>query len=188
MEDLHYAGGLPAVHEGAAPLLHVDAATAWGQPIGAEFRGRRMLQPRSHPHAGRAGESGVRDLGAEGQSLPQRRGDEAQCGQPRRCSFTAAARSCSNRSKTCARASMIPASRWTRDSVLVLKGCGPKGYPGMPEVGNMPLPRKLLEQGVEDMLRISDARMSGTAFGAVVLHVAPEVGGRRAAGPGAGRR
>jgi dihydroxy-acid dehydratase len=58
--------------------------------------------------------------------------------------------------------------------VLVLKGCGPKGYPGMPEVGNMPLPRKLLEQGVQDMLRISDARMSGTAFGTVVLHVAPE--------------
>jgi len=60
------------------------------------------------------------------------------------------------------------------NSVLVLKGCGPKGYPGMPEVGNMPLPRKLLEQGVSDMLRISDARMSGTAFGTVVLHVAPE--------------
>ena len=59
-------------------------------------------------------------------------------------------------------------------SVLVLKGCGPKGYPGMPEVGNMPLPRKLLERGVQDMLRISDARMSGTAFGTVVLHIAPE--------------
>ena len=58
--------------------------------------------------------------------------------------------------------------------MLVLKGCGPKGYPGMPEVGNMPLPRKLLEHGVRDMVRISDARMSGTAFGTVVLHVAPE--------------
>jgi dihydroxy-acid dehydratase len=60
------------------------------------------------------------------------------------------------------------------DSVLVLRGCGPKGYPGMPEVGNMPLPRKLLEQGVRDMVRISDARMSGTAYGTVILHVAPE--------------
>ncbi len=58
--------------------------------------------------------------------------------------------------------------------VMVLKGCGPKGYPGMPEVGNMPLPRKLLEAGVRDMVRISDARMSGTAFGTVVLHCAPE--------------
>ncbi|HEX3700689.1 MAG TPA: dihydroxy-acid dehydratase, partial [Phenylobacterium sp.] len=59
-------------------------------------------------------------------------------------------------------------------SILVLKGCGPKGYPGMPEVGNMALPRKLLEQGVRDMVRISDARMSGTAYGTVILHVAPE--------------
>jgi dihydroxy-acid dehydratase len=62
----------------------------------------------------------------------------------------------------------------TADSVLVLRGCGPRGYPGMPEVGNMPLPRKLLEQGVRDMVRISDARMSGTAYGTVVLHAAPE--------------
>ncbi len=62
----------------------------------------------------------------------------------------------------------------TAESVLVLRGCGPKGYPGMPEVGNMPLPRKLLEQGVRDMVRISDARMSGTAYGTVILHVAPE--------------
>jgi dihydroxy-acid dehydratase len=62
----------------------------------------------------------------------------------------------------------------TADSVLVLRGCGPRGYPGMPEVGNMPLPQKLLAQGVRDMVRISDARMSGTAYGTVVLHAAPE--------------
>ena len=60
------------------------------------------------------------------------------------------------------------------DSVLVLKNCGPRGYPGMAEVGNMGLPPKLLRQGVKDMVRISDARMSGTAYGTVVLHVAPE--------------
>ena len=67
----------------------------------------------------------------------------------------------------------------TKDSILVLKGCGPKGYPGMPEVGNMPIPKVLIEQGVRDMIRISDARMSGTAFGTIVLHVSPEanVGG-----------
>jgi dihydroxy-acid dehydratase len=59
-------------------------------------------------------------------------------------------------------------------SVLVLRGCGPKGYPGMPEVGNMPIPRRLVERGVRDMVRISDARMSGTAYGTVVLHVSPE--------------
>jgi dihydroxy-acid dehydratase len=67
-----------------------------------------------------------------------------------------------------------PALAVDEHSVLVLKGCGPQGYPGMAEVGNMPLPRKLLQQGVKDMLRISDARMSGTAFGTVILHVAPE--------------
>jgi hypothetical protein len=60
------------------------------------------------------------------------------------------------------------------NTVLVLRGCGPKGYPGMPEVSNMPLPKKLLEQGVRDMVRICDGRMSGTAYGTVVLHVAPE--------------
>src|SRR5205814_6699685 len=58
--------------------------------------------------------------------------------------------------------------------VMVLKNCGPRGYPGMPEVGNMPLPPKILKKGVTDMVRISDARMSGTAYGTVVLHVSPE--------------
>ena len=62
----------------------------------------------------------------------------------------------------------------TPGTILVLKGCGPKGYPGMPEVGNMPIPKKLVQQGVRDMIRISDARMSGTAYGTVILHVAPE--------------
>jgi dihydroxyacid dehydratase/phosphogluconate dehydratase len=60
------------------------------------------------------------------------------------------------------------------NTVLVLRGCGPKGYPGMPEVSNMPLPKKLLEHGVRDMVRICDGGMSGTAYGTVVLHVAPE--------------
>ncbi|OED50484.1 dihydroxy-acid dehydratase [Rhodobacteraceae bacterium (ex Bugula neritina AB1)] len=62
----------------------------------------------------------------------------------------------------------------TPDTILVLKGCGPKGYPGMPEVGNMPIPARLVKEGVRDMVRISDARMSGTAFGTVILHVSPE--------------
>jgi dihydroxy-acid dehydratase len=61
-----------------------------------------------------------------------------------------------------------------KDSVLVLRGCGPKGYPGMPEVANMPMPQKLLNQGIRDMVRICDGRMSGTAYGTVILHVAPE--------------
>jgi dihydroxy-acid dehydratase len=68
----------------------------------------------------------------------------------------------------------------TPDTILVLKGCGPKGYPGMPEVGNMPIPAALIKQGVRDMIRVSDARMSGTAYGTVILHVAPEA---QAGGP-----
>jgi dihydroxyacid dehydratase/phosphogluconate dehydratase len=67
-----------------------------------------------------------------------------------------------------------PALEVDETSILVLKGCGPKGYPGMPEVGNMALPPKLLAKGVRDMVRISDARMSGTAYGTVILHVSPE--------------
>jgi dehydratase ilvD1 len=63
----------------------------------------------------------------------------------------------------------------TPETILVLKGCGPKGYPGMPKVGNMPIPRKLVRDGVRDMIRVSDGRMSGTAFGTVILHVSPEV-------------
>ena len=62
----------------------------------------------------------------------------------------------------------------TKDTVLILRGCGPRGYPGMPEVGNMPLPKKILEQGIRDMVRISDGRMSGTAYGTIILHVSPE--------------
>ena len=67
----------------------------------------------------------------------------------------------------------------TKDSILVLKNAGPKGFPGFPEVGNMAIPKKLLAEGVTDMVRISDARMSGTAYGTVVLHTSPEaaVGG-----------
>jgi len=68
----------------------------------------------------------------------------------------------------------------TADTILVLKGCGPKGYPGMPEVGNMPIPARLIRQGLRDMIRVSDARMSGTAFGTVILHVAPDA---QAGGP-----
>ncbi|MEM9972575.1 MAG: IlvD/Edd family dehydratase [Pseudomonadota bacterium] len=68
----------------------------------------------------------------------------------------------------------------TADTILVLKGCGPKGYPGMPEVGNMPIPARLVKEGVRDMVRVSDARMSGTAYGTVILHVSPEA---QAGGP-----
>ena len=67
-----------------------------------------------------------------------------------------------------------PALEVDENSVMVMQGAGPKGYPGMPEVGNMPLPKKLLQRGITDVVRVSDARMSGTAYGTVVLHVTPE--------------
>ena len=72
--------------------------------------------------------------------------------------------------------------------VMVLRNCGPKGYPGMAEVGNMPLPPKVLRKGITDMVRISDARMSGTAYGTVVLHTAPEAAAGGPLGGGAQRR
>jgi dehydratase ilvD1 len=173
MEDLHYAGGLPAVMKELATLLHVDAPTAWGPTIGESFAAaecfnREVIHTMAEPANTNAG---IWVL--EGQSLPQRRGHQAE--------------RCESRALYALRPAIVfesiedlhariddPALEVDANSVLVLKGCGPQGYPGMPEVGNMPLPRKLLERGVQDMLRISDARMSGTAFGTVVLHVAPE--------------
>ena len=86
----------------------------------------------------------------------------------------AAAPWCSRTSRTSTAASTIPKLDIDESCVMVLKNCGPKGYPGMAEVGNMPLPPKLLKKGVTDMVRISDARMSGTAYGTVVLHISPE--------------
>ena len=81
-----------------------------------------------------------------------------------------------------------PALDITEDDVIVMRNAGPIGAPGMPEAGYIPIPKKLAQKGVKDMVRISDARMSGTAFGTIVLHVAPEFGGRRTAGAGEDRR
>jgi dihydroxy-acid dehydratase len=173
MEDLHYAGGLPAVLRELAPKLHGEAATAWGETLAhsfatAECYNREVIRPLSDPANPVSGVwvlqgnlcpgGAVMKPSAASSSLFQHRG-----------------RAVVFESIEDLRARIDdPALPVDEQSVLVLKGCGPRGYPGMPEVGNMPLPRKLLERGVKDMLRISDARMSGTAFGAVVLHVAPE--------------
>jgi dehydratase ilvD1 len=173
MEDLHYAGGLPAVMKELAPLLHTDNPTNWGQPIGAGFASAecfnreviRTLEAPANPVSGiwvlrgnLCPNGAVMKPSAAGRALLSHRG---------RAVVFESIEDLHARIDD-------PNLDVDAQSVLVLKGCGPKGYPGMPEVGNMPLPRKLLEKGVSDMLRISDARMSGTAFGAVVLHVAPE--------------
>jgi dihydroxy-acid dehydratase len=173
MEDLHYAGGLPAVLKELAPLLHADAPTAWGQTLGASFasaecHNREVIRTLAEPASS---VSGIWVL----------RGNLCPGGAVIKPS-AASPKLFSHRGRAVVFESIEDLRRRIDDerlevdesSVLVLQGCGPQGYPGMPEVGNMPLPRKLLEKGVRDMVRISDARMSGTAFGTVVLHVAPE--------------
>jgi dihydroxy-acid dehydratase len=173
MEDLHYAGGLPAVLKELEPLLHTDALSAWGEPLSASFAtaecyNRAVIRTRADPVNA---VSGVWVL--KGNLCPN--GAVVKPNAASRSLFSHRGRAVVFESiEDLHRRIDDPNLEVDENSVLVLKGCGPKGYPGMPEVGNMPLPRKLLERGVQDMLRISDARMSGTAFGTVVLHVAPE--------------
>jgi dihydroxy-acid dehydratase len=173
MEDLHYAGGLPAVLKELAPLLHRHAPTAWGQPLEAGFAqaecyNREVIRTLAEP-ANTV--SGIWVL--KGNLCPNGAVVKPSAASPALFSHRGPAVVFESIEDLRARID-DPALEVTEHSVLVLKGCGPKGYPGMPEVGNMPLPRKLLEKGMRDMVRISDARMSGTAFGTVVLHVAPE--------------
>jgi dihydroxy-acid dehydratase len=171
MEDLHYAGGLPAVMKEIASELKLDAPTASGRShrdtiAEAECYNREVIRPLKSPVRDTAGiwvlHGNLCPLGAivkpsaASESLYRHRGKAVVF---------------ENIEDLRARIDDLDIDE---SSILVLKGCGPKGYPGMPEVGNMPLPRKLLEKGVRDMVRISDARMSGTAFGTVILHVAPE--------------
>jgi dihydroxy-acid dehydratase len=173
MEDLHYAGGLPAVLKELAPLLDLTAPTIWGEPIGpsfaaAECYNREVIRTIAEPANA---VSGIWVL--KGNLCPNGAVVKPSAASP--SLFSHRGRAVVFESIEDMRARIDdPELDVTETSVLVLKGCGPKGYPGMPEVGNMPLPRKLLERGMRDMLRISDARMSGTAFGTVVLHVAPE--------------
>ncbi|MEP6885979.1 MAG: IlvD/Edd family dehydratase [Gammaproteobacteria bacterium] len=173
MEDLHYAGGLPAVLKELAPLLHVNAPTVWGQTIGesfaaAECYNREVVRTLAEP-ANTV--SGIWVL--KGNLCPN--GAVIKPSAASRALFVHRGPAVVFESIEDLHARIDdPNLKVDANSILVLKGCGPKGYPGMPEVGNMPLPRKLLERGVQDMLRISDARMSGTAFGTVILHVAPE--------------
>jgi dehydratase ilvD1 len=173
MEDLHYAGGLPAVMKEISPLLNAQATTSWGESIGASFASaecfnREVIRTLAEPANS---VSGIWVL--QGNLCPNGAVMKPSAASP--ALFLHRGRAVVFESIEDLHARIDdPALEVDAQSVLVLKGCGPQGYPGMPEVGNMPLPRKLLELGVADMLRISDARMSGTAFGTIVLHVAPE--------------
>jgi dihydroxy-acid dehydratase len=179
MEDLHYAGGLPAVMKELTSLLHLQAPTVWGQPIGSSFAAaecfnHEVVRTLAAPVSAA---SGIWVL--KGNLCPNGAVIKPSAASPSLWKHRGKAVVFESIEDLRARID-DPALDVDESSILVLKGCGPKGYPGMPEVGNMPLPRKLLERGVRDMLRISDARMSGTAFGTVVLHVAPEA---QAGGP-----
>ncbi len=173
MEDFHYAGGLPAVLKRIEPFLDRDAKTVSGRTIGeiaaeAECYNADVIRNVDNPVRHSSGIWVLRgNLCPNGAIMKPSAADESLYRHTGRAVAFESIEDFKARIDD-------PGLDVDENSILVLKGCGPKGYPGMAEVGNMPLPRKLLERGVKDMVRISDARMSGTAFGSVILHVAPE--------------
>ena len=180
MEDFHYAGGVPAVLRRLDDLglLHRDARTVNGRTIGENCRqapnwNAEVIRPADKPLTAQGGIAVLRgNLAPDGAVLKP----SAASPHLLRHRGPAVVFESIEHYKTRIGDPSLPV---TPDSVLVLKNCGPVGYPGMAEVGNMGLPPSILKQGITDMVRISDARMSGTAYGTVILHVCPEaaVGG-----------
>ena len=173
MEDFFYAGGLPVVIQQLRALLHMDALTVNGgtheeNTAGAENYNREVIADFGAPFQREAGISVLR-----GNLCPDGAVIKPSAAAPELLRHRGRAVVFEDIDDYHQRID-DPDLEVTADSVLVLKQVGPRGFPGMPEVGNFSLPKKLMLQGVEDMVRISDGRMSGTAFGAVVLHVAPE--------------
>jgi dihydroxy-acid dehydratase len=173
MEDFYYAGGLPAVMKEIAHLLHTDALTVNGKTIGenvadAPCWNRDVVRPFAEPFKREAGIAILRgNLAVNGAVI------KPSAASPHLLKHRGRAVAFENIEDFKAR---IGDENLDIDEhcIMVLKNCGPRGYPGMAEVGNMPLPPKVLRKGITDMVRISDARMSGTAYGTVVLHVSPE--------------
>ncbi len=173
MDDLFRAGGLLAVLKEVADLLDHDAITVDGRPLvdhldAAQAWDREVIRPRADPLLPDAGIAVLRgNLAPDGAVIKPAAASPLLLQHRGRAVVFESIEDMHARLDD-------PDLDVDEDSVLVLRGCGPRGYPGMPEVGNMPLPSKLLAKGVRDMVRISDARMSGTAYGTVILHVAPE--------------
>jgi dihydroxy-acid dehydratase len=173
MDDFHRAGGLRAVLREVRDLLDPDAVTVTGRPLveyleEAPIWDPEVIRSRSAPLIESGGIAVLRgNLAPDGALI------KPAAASPQLLRHRGRAVVFDSIEDFHARID-DPDLDVDPDSVLVLRGCGPKGYPGMPEVSNMPLPRKLLEQGVRDMVRVCDGRMSGTAYGTVVLHVAPE--------------
>jgi dihydroxy-acid dehydratase len=173
MEDFCYAGGLQAVLKEIAPVLHLGAVTANGQTMGQNIESAQNFNPAviktmAAPFKAEAGIAVLR-----GNLAPRGAVIKPSAATPALMQHTGRAVVFED-SDDFHRRIDDEALDVDETCVLVLKNCGPKGYPGMAEVGNMPLPPKVLRKGVTDMVRISDARMSGTAYGTVVLHTAPE--------------
>jgi L-arabonate dehydrase len=173
MEDFYYAGGLPVVIKEIAAFLHKDAPTVNGKSIWENNKdavnyNQAVITPLQTPFKPLGGIAVLRgNLAPDGCVI------KPSAASPHLLQHTGRAVVFENIDDLHARID-DPALDVDATSVLVLKNCGPKGYPGFPEVGNFALPAKMLKQGVMDMVRISDARMSGTAYGTVVLHTAPE--------------
>ncbi|MFF4055960.1 IlvD/Edd family dehydratase [Streptomyces sp. NPDC001668] len=173
MEDFHRAGGLLAVLREVADLLDPHALTVTGKPLvdhlhDAPIWDAEVIRTRARPLVEEGGIAVLRgSLAPDGALI------KPAAASPHLLRHRGRAVVFDSIEDFHARVD-DPDLDVDADSVLVLRGCGPKGYPGMPEVANMPLPTKLLEQGVRDMVRVCDGRMSGTAYGTVVLHVAPE--------------
>jgi dihydroxy-acid dehydratase len=178
MEDFFYAGGLRGVLARIPDLLHLDCVTANGRTLGQNIEGALVFDDdviavRERPIGPEGGVAVLRgNLAPDGAVIKH------TAAEPRLLQHAGPAVVFENYRDLEARID-DPALPVTPDSVLVLQDAGPLGAPGMPEWGMLPIPKKLLAEGVRDMVRISDARMSGTAYGACVLHVAPEsfVGG-----------
>ncbi|QDH71271.1 IlvD/Edd family dehydratase [Marilutibacter alkalisoli] len=178
MEDFYYAGGLPAVLREIVGELDLDALTANGRTLGENIAdapcwNREVIRSIDAPFKPEAGIAVLRgNLAPDGAIV------KPSAASPHLLRHRGRAVVFENIEDFRARID-DEALDIDETCVMVLKNCGPRGYPGMAEVGNMPLPPKLLRRGVTDMVRISDARMSGTAYGTVVLHVSPEaaVGG-----------
>jgi dihydroxy-acid dehydratase len=179
MEDFFNAGGLGAVLAELRPQLHLDCLTVTGETLGARldaaprYVDHTVIRTRSEPILSVGGLVALFGTLAPGGAILKRSAADARLFE------TEAAAVVFDSLEDLAMRVDDPALAVTPESILVLKNAGPKGGPGMPEAGYLPIPQKLLRAGVKDMVRISDARMSGTAFGTIVLHVTPEaaVGG-----------
>ncbi|MFG0673935.1 IlvD/Edd family dehydratase [Delftia sp. WSY_7] len=179
MEDFHHAGGMATLLRELKPLLNLDALTVTGRTLGEEIDragpgfAQDVVRPRSNPIYPQGGIAVLRGNLAPGGAIIKQ-----SAAHPRLMEHEGRAVVFENAADLAHRIDSDDLDV-TADDILVLKNIGPKGAPGMPEAGYIPIPRKLARAGVKDIVRISDGRMSGTAFGTIVLHVTPEsaVGG-----------